>query len=144
MTPALEPGHRQIGPFWNPLAARTARSGARSPPEPPVLEPRRRQNRPFWNPAAARTARSGTWPPPYIMRETLWKRLGGEVSRGGTAHSSGLQPLQGAFILAKNPRPGIVSAHNLPVPMPGAASVCLGRPVRQALLKPVPPKRSLP
>ena len=34
------------------------------------------------------------------MRAVLWMRLrgeGGEVSRGGSTHSSGLQPLQGAL-----------------------------------------------
>ncbi len=36
----------------------------------------------------------------HLVRDELWERLGGEggeVSRGGSTHSSGLQPFQGAL-----------------------------------------------
>ena len=48
----------------------------------------------------------------------------------GTAQ---MRILRRTLILAKKPRTGIVSAHNLPVPMPGEASACLGQPVHRAV-----------
>ena len=44
-----------------------------------------------------------------------------------------MRNLRRTLILAKKPRTGIVSAHNLQMPMPGEASAGLGQPVHRAV-----------